>query len=406
MRRKGFRDSLVVLGLCVAAGVAARVHGQEAELVDQEVEVVEDVALRDATTRVFRKLRRSAAVDAATGTETSVAGERAFIQKGSGLCYPDPHGQWTPAAPRWTASGASFRVAEAAYELASGLVAGGGVEFFVEGSTLRATPQSIVFTSADAEAPGCRFDGAANAAVGGEDARKLRFPEAYGRDVDLEYEVSTAGFEQNLLLRSLPPLPGGFEAGSTRVVVRTRVNLPELTASGLSVAVNGEPSDLDATGSTDWVQIGQISFDGPEGPLFWFADSLVLRADGASTIAEKRLRFDSAGGEWLLEERLPFEFFVPSGAFPVLWDFTVRSGAITVAEVWKSGETIFVLNDITVQAPGVLTIEPDCVVKINGSREIVVSTGKVIAKGAPYRPITFTSADDLDRGEHLCLPTP
>jgi hypothetical protein len=258
---------------------------------------------------------------------------------------------------------------------------------------------------------------AAPLAVGGvsdaASSRKLLFSGAYSAEIDVEYEASCDGLHQNLVVRGLPALPAGFDRERTQIVARTLVDVEVLLAAGAWVNVAGEPVDLSRVTETAWVEVGQILFGIRDTALFWFADSLVVGADGGSALSTRRLRRDTASGAWYLEESLPVSFFARDGVFPAIWDPPlVRSGMITVDEVWPSGVTVHVQGTVTVGTgvptgtPALLTIEPDCRVKINPGQEVVIGIGgQVAAKGQPYRAITFTKAQDEFCGE-LILPPP
>ena len=363
--------------------------------------IVEKVERRNATTRVYSAITDTEVVDPQTGATRTDRRVRQFVEKGSGLCYRDASGHWTPADPAWSGRAGRFEVGEAAYALSAGARPADEVVYTAEGESLRLTPHDIIFRDGDAEVSAFQVDRTAAAAIAPENEESLYFAQAYGSDADLEYEVSPAGFHQNVLLRGLPATPEEFAPKSTTVVVRTRLNLTELLQNGLSVLVNGVPVDVLSRQETEWIKDGQISFETEKGPVFWFADSLVFRGDDTSEIARKRLTFDAVSGGWLLEEELPLSFFQVPDAFPVKWDYVARSGYLGYDEVWKSGDTIYVIAPLTVFAPATLTIEPDCCVKVDNrwDAEVVIATGGLIAKGQPYRPITFTYANDPRCGE-------
>ena len=73
-------------------------------------------------------------------------------------------------------------------------------------------------------------------------------------------------------------------------------------------------------------------------------------------------------------------------------------GTIGQDTIWTSDDVYLVTSNITVSAGITLTIEAGTVVKFNSGRQLNVSSGALVAKGAAGNEIVFTSYRDDEYG--------
>ncbi len=215
-----------------------------------------------------------------------------------------------------------------------------------------------------------------------------------------------AGFHQNIIFRTKPQLNEQLDASQTRIHLFTELNLDAYASEGMmDIAVGNrrfEAADVSSTVPTrdDIAFIKLFAQDDElyEYRLHRFGPSAIFDSANARTIARKGLVKDERGRKFLLET-LDYDF-LDSAAYPVVWDYENISGTWDPDDgVWHADATYYVSDDLEIDS-GQLQIEPGTFVKFNTGKKLFTSgSGKIIARGEPYKRIYFVSKNDNANGE-------
>ena len=365
------------------------------------VEVVED---RDDHTRVWRVVRDMEVTDPGTGEKRLEQTESFIKEKGSGLCYRDALGNWQPSVIEWETIASGFQIARAGYLATKGLFSEEPLEYSVNGKGLRFGPSSLVLYDGQRQQTLAEVVPALTGEILESDPSKLRFNNALGDRVHVEFDAERDGIHQNIIFDAKPPLPPEMSPDVSYLYVVTELNLDEaVSAYAIEATMAGEVLPLDSpflfTQPTSHVD---VVFSEPGArELFRLVDSKVADAGGSEILAEKQLVCVPETGKTYLFERIPYSFLTNTNRYPVTWDYRAKSGTMSSSETWCPRYTYYLSSPLSVASGVTLTINPGTVVKLKGTSTYMGVNGTLIAKGEPYNYIVFTSAHDDDCGEDL-----
>ena len=417
--------SLVLLSSGWAGLAAEEPTGASSPVVlaEQRSEAVEK---RSTNQRVWEIVKDIEVLDATTGTRRVEQVVSNAVQVGDGICYQDAEGVWQAADTRWETAADGFVMDRAGYSLRIGKTLGTWLEYDVGGHTLRLRPSRIVADDGTyTETIGILNDTAAGT-IDPNDGTCLVFADAFGTGIDLTLQARPGGYHQNVIFHGEPTLTLAFDANGTNILVYTEMDLEAYAESGsletrVGTSIGYDLADFDivwpsADGVSDAVNAmaptaEDITFvrkdTGTSCQLHRFGQSEVFdsgeSAGRKEDVARKQIRHDEDGHTYLVE-RLDHRFF-QGAAYPVVWDYSTVYGTLSTDTVWYACNTYFVDPcglDVTVDNCE-LKIEPGAIVKMGayGGRVRVSNGGRIIARGKPYLPIVFTSANDDENGESL-----
>jgi hypothetical protein len=240
---------------------------------------------------------------------------------------------------------------------------------------------------------------------------KLRFDNAFGEGIHLEFEAERDGVHQNIIFDRKIELPQEMNPAASYLYAATELNLVEaISANAVEVSMAGgrlpvgDPSFFtEPTHSVDIV----FSVGGQE--LCRLVDSRVSDSSGparpgSTVLAEKQLARIRETGKTYLFERVPFSFLAQATRYPIKWDWHEKSGTMNNDETWCPRYTYYLSSGLSLASGKTLTINPGTVVKLKGSSTYISVGGTLIAKGEAYNYVIFTSAYDDNCGEDLDGP--
>ncbi len=330
--------------------------------------------------------------------------ESGYIEKGCGICYVGENGEFLPANPHWVPQGMGYALAQAAYNVTAGstLAAPLVVESQKETIYLRLAKIAAVSDAADPvdlRSVNLKSVGTVDPA----DATRLVFKDGMGEGIDVVYRAESSGFHQELVIARKDAVSGAVAKG-VRFAIYTELYAGTIPLDGIRFG-DDEAAAIASTvsprkSSTDRLMLGRPN----DPPAFLFDaspvwDSAADAKGRKATDALRSITVSEKGGFVYVEEI--DEGFLDRSTFPVVCDYTVRTGTIYTSEVWQRGGTYLVSNTVTFYgAPAQLTIEPGVTVKINGGQKLCATTGAtIVAVGEYGGHITFTKSSDSYCGE-------
>ncbi|MDP2896113.1 MAG: right-handed parallel beta-helix repeat-containing protein [bacterium] len=372
---------------------------------DPPVELVEK---RDDHTRVW-EIAREVETTHPDGSTTVDTVKSYIHEKASGLCYRDGSGNLVPSVPEWRQTPEGFVIDRCGYRLSVGRTLASSVTYSIDGHRLFLRPSCLIASDGSRSDTLAVLNPEIQGFVSADSPSTLRFADALGKGLHLEFVAEKDGFHQNVILTEPIPLDQQLDAEQTRIYMYTEIDLREYAADpSYSLSVAGTTVDLSSAQLATEPSVGdnivfrrtRTTADGgeKEDPIWWFGVSPILDASGQPrTEAERRLCTPQPGGETYLVESIP-QSFLQDAEFPVVLDFQTKSGAITQDEMWDPRYTYWVSGDLNVSAT--LKLLPGTTVKVNPSKSIYIQA-EIVAEGEPYNYITFTKAKNDDCGDQI-----
>jgi hypothetical protein len=176
--------------------------------------VVEVVGERDDHTRVWKVVRDVEVTDPGTGEKRLEQTASLIKEKGSGLCYRDVNGNWQPSVIEWERSASGFQIARAGYLATKGLLSEEPLEYSVSGKGLRFGPSSLVLYDGQRQQIAAEVVPGLTGEILESDRSKLRFNNALGDGVHVEFDAERRNPPEHHLQRkasaSARNVPGRF----------------------------------------------------------------------------------------------------------------------------------------------------------------------------------------------------
>jgi len=373
---------------------------------------VELVDQRDDHTRVWKVVRDVQVTDPVTGEKRLEQTESLIKEKGCGLCYQDASGNWQPSVIEWETTPSGFQITRAGYVATKGPLSDDRFEYNVRGMSLRFGPSELILYDGKWQQTMAEIVTDLPGQIDEADPSKLRFDNAFGKGIHLEFEAERDGVHQNIIFNDKVELPPEMDPAASYLYAATELSLDEaVSANAVKVSMAGERLPVgDPSFFTEPTHSLDIVFSEAGGEeLCRLVDSHVSDSSGAfgpeaSIIAEKQLARIPETGNTYLFERIPHSFLAETDKYPVKWDWHEKSGTMNNDQTWSPRYTYYVSSTLTVASEKTLTINPGTVVKLEGDSTTIQVNGTLIARGEPYNYIIFTSAYDDDCGEDLDGP--
>jgi hypothetical protein len=376
----------------------------------------EDVSKRTQHGREYRFVRTVEYVDPETQETVTDEIVSTVRERGSNLCYRDAGGDWVPTVAEWERDGLGFKMDRNNWQIEVPQTLYSAYNYTVGGKTLAMRPTRILLSDGVHSVSLGEIDTNVAGEIDENDHSKLVFADVLGTGsgVDIELVLERASLHQNVVLRTKPALPEGFNEQTARLYVYTELGLDVMTADGsVGVKLGDTAVDVSATNlvternTTDpiaFVAREQVGGEARELVLHEFVESRVWDSAGVAneTGAARQLWRSPNDLKVYLVESLPYAFLAEAtGAVTI--DYENRNGDIDEDETWRADATYYVSSDVSVASSRTLTIEPGTVVKFaeDSAINLTASGATIVAKGEPYRYIVMTSEEDDASGEDL-----
>ncbi|MBE7559930.1 hypothetical protein HS125_13695 [bacterium] len=380
----------------------------------------ENVALRDAHTRVWEATHHQVFVHPITGQPTSLEVDvpSQIVEKGTDINYRTPEGAWErtdttiqPAGPNPAVAGA---VLEAVRQRAKIHFSPTGenswnVSYSVDGQAIRTGVRALALFVP--ETGQRHIIGIAQVCSPVADGNRAVYSSVFP-GCDVVYDNGNVTLKQNLILRedfTMPdPASYGMNAASAMLVVITEIDLSQTDRAVVARTREGE-LNLRATALADASVLEFRDNDGHAVHRFepGFAWSGSGVAQVSRPVTDNGLpvwkRFQWEDGKLLLLEGLRYTALAELRR-PVVIDYVQTAVPLGKDEVWDRNKTYWITDPYYVHGCK-LVIEPGTVVKFgdddNNDDEciVVTNTGVVRAVGEPYLPIFLTAYSDDGYGE-------
>ena len=386
----------------------------------------EVVSARDARRQIWQVIREKTVVDPLTQIETVKKSISEYYAVGDGINYRDINGDWQATKAQWRETIGGFVMDTAGYRLSLGRTLGSWLYYEVAGDELKLRPVSLKAYGEKDLVTLAMIDTLVEGWIDPEDTSRLVFYNAFGKGIDLVLQVEPGGYHQDVIFHQKPQIPLSMAEETVSISVYTELALDDLcrdedikvfmdrdskeTVQDQLLGAVATDSNLNTVPIQRDIEIARLVNDGQEEKIVSrhrFVASKVFD-DGDNGFRQKGEAVKQLYRDWdnrtYLIESLDNGFF-EKAIYPVVWDYETISSGIdsNETEVWFGGRTYYVTCDVNVA--GKLIIEPGAVVKfttdaVEGKVTLNAdSGGKIIAKGEPYMPIIFTSANDYYSGE-------
>ena len=394
----------------------------------------EIVSGRNENTRLWEIAKWEQVIDPVTHEPNMVEAKSYIYEKGCGICYKDNGGKWQVTDTMWRQTADGFVMDKASYKLEMGATAGSTLHYWINGTYLLIKAHSLAIDDGTNVDTFASVDGNVFGAIDTVKPNKLTFADAFGVGIDLVIEALPDGYHQDVVFRKKPLALSSRNIENAKVLLYTEMDLAAYASqAGTNVALRSEDTlDVNDTKNStskqtagrlavSTVDISRITETKPtrtdiqfivnkdaddEFVSHWLAESEILAADTGSLIpqtidiAEKQFVKDLDSGKIYLVESLDAQV-LKNASYPLTWDYRMRSGTITADEDWYANSTYYVSSSITLDPNVTLRIEPATIVKFGMNTSLDARSGTLIAKGAPYSCIVFTSARDSYMGESI-----
>jgi hypothetical protein len=336
-----------------------------------------------------------------------------IVEVGDGICYPDAEGNSQVTDARWQQVNGGFELATAGYYVGVGETAGTWLQYQLKDKPVFLMPAFLLADDGVRIQPVADLQDSVRGTIDPNDPSRLIFAGAFGKGIDLEYQVKPGGFHQNVIFRNAVQLPEGMDPDLTEIHLYTQIHTGELDPKqevlvqvgntgkvSLSDSFTKEPTKeslrLIQSVEQDGQKSEELLCDFSESPVFHQMNGQLSALD----TARKRLVNDELNQTYLVEAL--DHRSLREAVYPVVWDYSTVSGTLDSDTVWYANTTYYVSADITVADGKTLRIEPGTFVKFNsGTKLSCTGTGKIIARGKPYQKIVFTAKYDSYNGESL-----
>jgi hypothetical protein len=430
----------VMLGCVLQASLEAQTNSQPASA-NTNVPAATVVA-RSGSSRTWARItsRTNAAGRVSFATNT------AYIELGSGLCYKT-NGQWVDSVAQIgiVADGASATQAQHTVHFAGNANTAGGAIHLVapDGKVFDSRVYGLAYRDrvSGTNVLLAPLQDCQGTVVG---SNRVVYADAFnGLKADIEYVLTKAGLEQNVILREQPPVPEyvavGLSSASTRLEVLSEFFSPPAPTKKRSLVVGDVEEDTVISFGGMGIGMGKAFFtQGQNGPTaaglgrvskHWTAldgrdflieevpyaaisnavQNLPLHASAAPAgTAVKRLaalepllpkEVASAGAPktMKLSESMPRQAGLVLDYTVILWS------DMTFPFVFQSDTTYYILSEGGVYFQYTPSFEGGTVVKFDPSAGALQNAGDspFNFNGSSYRPVVFTSSDDDNVGDAI-----
>ncbi len=261
------------------------------------------------------------------------------------------------------------------------------------GQVLRSKPVAIAYLNTETK----EWTIIANlqSSIASVSGNKILYKDAF-KNCDLEYVIQKDRLKQNLYIKSIDGFSKSpYDAAKTQVVVVTKFDLDNFETPKI-VDSRGEVSlSTMKTASITAKNVGDETIDG-ELVFSKQRFGMCEATDNKGDTQKIRKRIIKHDGNYYLLEGLPY-LWLASASYPVLLDYTTKSGAIN-DETWTSG-TYYISANLEVNEHKTLTLNAGAVVKVGSNVSITIDG--LVASGTSDNRIYITSFNDNTIGETI-----